>query len=471
MSVYVWLLLSPEESLHLREALNKRTSRRERIMESLSAEGLDFVINFKDLFSVDNPKICSEFLAGSTEFVFQYNGLLGGAVGAAGIIETVENKVSGKTLIMKSILLPKPLGYLSLRVLDYPVGWERANPSLQHYLVYNQFNKRKVLVLANNNFVNQTCLHLILNSLLKDNPNYLHQYDAFVCGNKGYNLTEYANRKTVHEYLEAREVTDALLADIFRQVLGSLSILKGSSHSFCHADLKAKNIFATSEDRIWENEEEVEEVTRFMLADFDKSSITYSGFRFYNNIGDYRVSNSPFRIVTGTDPKFDRYVVSSTVIPLQVYTMHNPFGMYISYDIYTLVLSLFAIPSVWQSFVNYQLPHFSTLFAQLWTQEQYNTILKYLSKSHQDLSKMRNISRMLSSINAQLLIDVDFFYTEYNVRPPATDKFLQQIVITESSGGHICIDSCSSHGKSYNFCHTNPYSSKLGEYNWDYCSH
>lgn len=72
-----------------------------------------------------------------------------------------------------------------------------------------------------------------------------------------------------------------LLGEIISQLFQPLSILQHPKYAFVHGDLKSKNVFVKhikpDEDPTGKGRNFV-----FKIADYDKSSITYNGIRFYN---------------------------------------------------------------------------------------------------------------------------------------------------------------------------------------------
>jgi hypothetical protein len=68
------------------------------------------------------------------------------------------------------------------------------------------------------------------------------------------------------------------LGDMIRQILTTLSVLQHPAYAFVHGDLKTKNVFvkkAFPDDK--KNRKYI-----YKIADYDKSSITFNGIRFYN---------------------------------------------------------------------------------------------------------------------------------------------------------------------------------------------
>jgi hypothetical protein len=69
-----------------------------------------------------------------------------------------------------------------------------------------------------------------------------------------------------------------LLEDMTRQILTTLSVLQHPRHAFVHGDLKTKNVFVK---KAFPNDPKNRKFI-YKIADYDKSSITYNGVRFYN---------------------------------------------------------------------------------------------------------------------------------------------------------------------------------------------
>lgn len=213
------------------------------------------------------------------------------------------------------------------------------------YDKYSDFNVFKtdhpiythiLLSVASDNFSNQTIMHTILEQILEEHKlnNYIKQYDAMLCYNTettfldsswynwlkdntyyaanmigktlnlssvkidGLNFMELAEGGDLHGHLfeiqknrfsKIRTPSDLLndnnkfrelklfLDEMITQLLKPLSILQHSKYAFVHGDLKTKNVFVRKQGDKY----------IYKLADYDKSSITYNGIRFYNegNVG------------------------------------------------------------------------------------------------------------------------------------------------------------------------------------------
>src|SRR5262249_19735038 len=93
----------------------------------------------------------------------------------------------------------------------------------------------------------------------------------------------------------------------------------------------------------------------FKIADYDKSSCTWRGIRFYNSKADYRYTDIPFPIkydkFGNTYYKLDLSTFGVNVLQniINIFIMHTPNGFYINHDIYTMFYMLF----MEESFYNY----------------------------------------------------------------------------------------------------------------------
>jgi hypothetical protein len=197
-------------------------------------------------------------------------------------------------------------------------------------------DKESILQVGSNDFVNQV---LILSILMKLNiPHICKLYDAFYTisnqsnylypsqTNHGYLVLDYANQKDLSEYLTSIIVNESLLTQIVYDVLLPLGQLK-NEYGFHHGDLKTKNVLVKNH--------------RFLLADFDKSSLFYHNLRFYNHTYDYQLEWwTGFQFNLMHDPHYDYYIIPETILPLHPYIMSNPYGFYLSFDLYTFFFSL-----------------------------------------------------------------------------------------------------------------------------------
>ena len=126
--------------------------------------------------------------------------------------------------------------------------------------------KFKLYILSN--YETQTFNGLNLMNTSNNNPelrkNILQTYDGFICNNYGYNLLEFANNGTLHDFL-SKTINNSLKKTfefIFLQIFETLYKLQDSI-DFCHNDLKSTNIFMSKGNIV-------------KIADLDRSSSTFS---------------------------------------------------------------------------------------------------------------------------------------------------------------------------------------------------
>jgi hypothetical protein len=450
----VWYNIDGTTEDQLRSLLTQRRNKAEKAIEILSISSIDFMNNFTDYVLLDDKTHCQDLFQNKLPYFM--GSIIGrGKVGQVALLSN--NKIN---LIIKSMSAKAPK-YLSLRIINHP--GESINQGNNYWKIYGEDNLRKIIAIGGDNFANQTVMHLILNIILGNNPHYIHQYDAFYCNGLGYNIIEFSNSGDLHKFLEENPINDDVIFDVLSHVLTPLSVLKHPIYSFNHSDLKAKNVFVhkTSEGYI------------FKIADYDKSSITWNGYRFYNWSQNYGLA-SPVKIEK--DPTGSDVYILSSMIPLQVYTMHNPYGIPMSYDIYTFIISLFAVNNVWTKYVNNELPRLKQLLHGLFKGELYYIMLGKIAQNHNAVASLSHINTLINGMYLQY--DLSYVYELVGLKPPplsASDS--KQNKITVSKDGHLCIDSCQINPTQNNFyktCTTNNYS-KTGLtgtstiYNWDYC--
>lgn len=452
-----WYDVNATTQDQLRNILSKRKNKAELALMELDTSTTNYINNFHDYVTVDNDTYCRELLQSQLQYT------IGSTIGAGKVGKVAlltKNKLS---LIVKS-MSANPSPYLSLRIIDHP--GDSVNPWNTFWKIYAETGVRKILAVGGDNFANQTSLHLILNLILGDTLNYIHQYDAFYCGGVGYNVIEYSDSGDLHDFLEKNIINDDLIFKILSHILIPLQVLKNPIYGFNHSDLKAKNVFVHKTDNGF----------IFKIADYDKSSITWNGYRFYNWSQNYGTA-VPINITKASDG-LEVYTLSS-MITLQLYTMHNPYGIPMSYDIYTFIISLFGVKNVWTKYVGEELPLLKKLMHKLFRGELYYIIMGKIAQDHSAASSLAHINTMLNGIPLQY--DVSYVYQLVNIPPPplmVSDYKSLQIII--SKDGHLCTNVCNINqtlNSSYKTCPTNTYSkTRLGLtgasttlYNWDYC--
>lgn len=453
----VWYTVNATTEQDLRIFLSKRRNSAERAISALSMSSVDYINNFNNYITVDDERNCKDLFQDRLPYLMG-NIIGSGKVGKVALL--TKNKLN---VVIKS-MSAKPPKYLSLRIIDHP--GESINPWNNYWQIIGQDGNRKILAAGGDNFSNQTSLHLILNLILGDNPHYIRQYDAFYCDGLGYNVIEYSNSGDLHKFLENNPINDNVIFGALAHVLTPLSVLKHPMYSFNHSDLKAKNVFVHKTDQGY----------IFKIADYDKSSITWNGYRFYNWSQNYGTA-APIKIEK--DPSgLDVYVLTS-MINLQLYTMHNPYGIPMSYDIYTFIISLFGIKNVWTKYINAELPRLKQLMHLLFLGESYYIIMGKIATNHSAVASLGHINTLLNGMYLQY--NLSYVYEIVGITPPPLlVENSQRVRINVSNDGHLCTDACNINpevNSYYKTCTTNTYSktnialtgTSTTLYNWDYC--
>lgn len=453
----IWYNVDVATEDQLRTFLSKRKNKSEQALATLNTSVIDYISNFGEYITADNDIYCKELLQSRLPYI------MGDIIGAGKVGKVALLTKGNLNLVIKS-MAATPTKYLSLRIIDHP--GDSVNPWNTYWKIYDENATRKILAVGGDNFANQTSIHLILNLILGNNPHYIHQYDAFYCDSIGYNVIEYSNEGDLHKFLEGNTINDNVIFTVLSHVLSPLQILKHPKYSFNHSDLKAKNVFV----------QRTNAGLMFKIADYDKSSITWNGYRFYNWSKNYGTA-IPILIEKDADG-IDTYTLSSR-IALQLYTMHNPYSIPMSYDIYTLILSLFGSKNVWAQYTNEKLPRLKQLMHKLFRGESYYVVMGKIANDHSAVASVSHINTILNGMPLQY--DVSYVYSAAGLQPPLlTTLEYQDIRINVSASNHLCTNTCDIYpevNSSYKTCATNTYS-KMGLglsgtsttlYNWDYC--
>lgn len=444
-----WYDENVKNSEQLRESNVLVVSKIQKALSDLSLENMDIINNFQVFLT--NDGLCNKLFGGSLNFkIIDPNNIEKGSI-------LSNNKV--RAIIKKYKI--KVSQYLSVRVLNYLFD-ERKKFS-DYWSILDSNGDRKLITVGGDDFTNHTCISHILNSLFKDIHFYVRQYDSFYCEGNGYSVYEDCNMGTLRDFLISQEINDKLIQLVLQSILIPFEILKRPKYKFNHSDLKVDNIYVN----VTNNKAELK------IGNFEKSSITYNGFRFYNKTGDYNI-NDVIKTKIREDG-IETYSINSILLPVHYFTMHNPYGVPASYDIYTFILSLFSIDKIWVAYTKEQLPIFKKLLHRLFLEENYYKVLGAISTNNKSMSDIKNINNLLN--NLPLLYDISFLYTDLGCQPPPlTSDNVKVINIKVSKDSHICSDDCkinASHSSSDKTCNTNKYSKKsltgVSIYDWDYC--
>lgn len=418
---------------------------------------LDFINNFYNYIRVNDNCLCNVTKESNPIKLIEFYGK--GKVGSASKIMIYNNKKV--EYILKTIEnIPKPIKeYMSLRVknIDYNLvkSHYKNSDSLKynHMIMTPSINKpifKGSLVVANPGFINQTCQHMILNEILGDSENYIYQYDAYICECNdasefcsGYNIMEKANRQDLSTYLEKKQISGKLLLNILIQVLKPLAVLKCKKYGFVHADLKCRNVFV--------NENEINNIPTFKIADYDKSSIYWKGVRFYIkaptqtvvlseyykkslNINEeyYKDLYQSIATMEGYEIKEQNKIKYYTLegnIPCSLFIMYSWVPMHMSYDIYTFMFSLLREPAVWNHINNINVndentQKFNNLWRNLWFKDDYIKVTDHLNNIHKAHAKLKfgeeGYDKSLANLRSLSKINDDLQYNlksklKYNI--------------------------------------------------------
>jgi len=364
----------------------------------------------------------------------------------------------------------------------------------------------------------------------------------------GFSITELATEGDLADFF-TRHASILQLQDceeMLIQILRPLRVLKQPLYGFVHADLKSRNIFVSrnqqqsqlhsnpsvqaqkSKGKEKEDSHESKNSDKnthsqlpsdivYKIGDLDKSSIHYHGIRFYNNTWEVLTQWTPatFPVTTGVinalkspnDRKNQYYQFGASFvgqyISFQPFTMFNQFGFYISYDIYTLFISLMLEPVFFKIYTEQQsaTSRLARAWQFLWFDPaDYASINLFIQQQHLQLQQLplgtaqRNqlkemrritfINQVLVSLKVKLRVDIEEVYDLFDVQIPPSlladqtlppDFFSRPMTLSDDK--HLCLSSCDNHGGSYyKWCRTNRYSKKSlpfitsTVYDWDYCT-
>jgi hypothetical protein len=131
-------------------------------------------------------------------------------------------------------------------------------------------------------FKNEMVQNIILNKILSDQEdlkeNLIQYYNFLNIGINGLTTNYYKGiimeriDKNLYERLQEDEtlLENADFQEYFNNYITSIAYVKNNVNRFTHTDLKTQNVFMQKNNKC-------------LIADLDKSSITYNGIRFYNN--------------------------------------------------------------------------------------------------------------------------------------------------------------------------------------------
>lgn len=201
--------------------------------------------------------------------------------------------------------------------------------------------------------------------------NILFTYTATVCGNKGLILRERGGvplsaQSLVFQPYQERGFTRVGEIPVFREdfilnTLGQVVIVLTHLHSwnFVHARLTLENVLFFSQPyTYYPNDFTVK------IANFNHSSLTYQGVRFFNysSLANAYLSINPFKPLLKEREKelyfrLDHFTISQIVNEAE----HDKFPYYSAYDIYVFIISMFLNPSFF-----FSLARFPEIINRIW---------------------------------------------------------------------------------------------------------
>jgi len=400
--------------------------RRNAFLRLDASKNFDFIEKFGPIHK-NEAQLCKQlFTQTHKDYVFSVDPkVLGkGKTGTAWKINVHNDSHGGvKSLVMKKMKMLEPLKEsLPLRVYPFDMDATKMNSSILYNSVITNNGRAIIDIPSTDHFVNQTCVSMALCEILKDNPHYVQQLDVFVCdepdndagfwntlvGNMrhlfhqnpkhdewGYTIMDHANKGTLYSFLKdpqlAREPQfDNTLMNIIRQVFDPMSILQSSQHGFIHADLKTPNVFLSSENN----------KLVCKVADFDKSSVFWNGFRFYNDAivtkayeyGGFvakrfseiwETTDYPYPI--STSGSWPHYRLNRRH-PVSLYSQSSPIPMYSSYDMYTFLYSLANQVPVW-TVLQQNSNQFTKFWRSIWEPTNMESVNRALALRHTHISE------------------------------------------------------------------------------------
>jgi len=510
----IMVILNPESKTEIRNAVLRTQSGRIKAFNSLMdfdvknrRINLDYINKFGSYFNVNTPCLCDKMVnlllniqnENKGEVKNQIYFYIGRkfAEGKTGVASSLCVKDKGCPYVLKGMKGATFKDYISMKIMRYNGKISRDNYNVWKF-TDNSYN---ILSAGSSGFKNQTTIHMALNNILGDNPNYLYQYDAFYCGNQskedmevinykntGYSITELSEYGDMSNYINniMDEINDNILVDMLRQILTPLLILKQDMYLFNHSDLKTKNVFVGKDS----NGDPV-----YQLADFDKSSIFWNGIRFYNNVYDlseleylssfvskiidlslitderkrYKFNNLNYTGDEDINLRLANYRV-------QMYSMNNPYPIFNSYDIYTLFYSLMLEPKIYRWVIKNKDSVFFDVFRKLWEPSQFDNVMEafeisYMRDKLENKLSLTYIKKKLVLHEFWLKKDVSFLISDLKLSlPPPDKKKKPPILLKKSKNGNLCVTECESGGilqpKS---CYTNKYQTAVSTSNWGWC--
>ena len=208
-----------------------------------------------------------------------------------------------------------------------------------------------------NEFMNGIIIsYLMNNSKINFNP-FIEYHGVYICGEysntTGYILQEFANHGNLEQLTD---INADIIDGIMMQTIFGLDYLKKNNY-FNHGDLKPSNILLINKQISGDyNGIKFSCPYTVKIADFDKSSITIKDkIRIYNYdlFSENLLISSPFKQNIKVS-NYKKYYKFSTVSHRDKYSYIRHMGIpfYMSYDIYTFIVSFMLLPGVFDIIIN-----------------------------------------------------------------------------------------------------------------------
>ncbi|AGD92120.1 putative serine/threonine-protein kinase [Megavirus lba] len=395
----------------------------------------------------------------------------------------------------------------------------------QGYSAYNAFvsnagNGLIYLSSSNDNFTNQTIQHIILNLILSQyqNDHFIYQYDAFFCENRsnfkigtssifsaatlgyspktnvtqtdGYSVLEFADSGSLYDILEnlsASNMSDMrknyinisyILNDIFVQILKTMQILQQPKYAFVHGDLKTKNIFV-SQDGLMDlpqayrdkSEKPTKKFAKYIykIADYDKSSITWNGVRFYNSgniatniihtifsdlmeIDLTSVIDNDYYVLTNILPVIEKFSNMAGNIEIEsILIRYSPIPFYTSVDIYSFIISMF-LHKIFYDYVKFSIEYdfnneIITIIKILFKQIDFMIIMEHFERYHRNDKKIDGgdyglIMKIIKNKHISLKKNISEIFDVYHLSLTLSEPRQTVSHLDIGLNGNICVSPC-----------------------------
>ena len=416
---------------------------------------VDFVINFWDIFQVDNDCTCDTFHRGKGQYKISEDPH---DKGYSGIVWLIADSNNNQAILKRTIksISHNSVNFYMVKTNDMVIQVNPINTGMK--ILDSAMSKRMIPVVGMGDFETQSVLSLFIGIIIdrhaKNKPrlrgSFARQYDAFVCDKKGYAFLELSNAGNLSDFIRSFEGTDKeldyALCVALHDILSVLAVLKSPNYGFCHNDLRPENIFvhdtrgktkgSTTGLPSSGNPDKYPFV--FRIADFDKSSISYNGIRFHN-MGDAIMrrmfSNADIfgKTVIEPDTQKESYILGDKTSKfISIFydkingpkfhgqMMFSPYATYITYDIYLMVLCLLLISKVnhmgRDNFDGVKKYKFFDIIRKMFTPSDYKILFDITNFGDNDGNITDAINLMVNN-KLYLFTDLSEIFNDLGVKP------------------------------------------------------